>query len=197
MQPVHGVVQPLVVGAHPIHYIHLPPQLPGVGAAGELFQLGDQLHGLALGQEGRRLHHVDEQLQLRQLEFPVAQKIAVALAADGLDVHAVQTQQLQIVVQALALGGDAAALQIRDHVLQGPGVALVRFLLQILRQIQQLQLFVGHGKPSLHVIPVHHCSRYGGERKPLFGCVRLYITDLLGYNKVSYCQVREEVRRCK
>ena len=136
------------MGLDPIHDVHLPPQLPGVGAAGQPLQLADEGHALALGQERRRLHHVDEQLQLRQLEVALPQKVAEALALYRLHVHAVHPQQLQIVVEALALGADAAARQIGDHVLHGLGMLLVGLLLQVARQIQQLQLFVGHVRPS-------------------------------------------------
>ena len=69
---VHGVVECFVDGAQAVHHVHLPPQLPRAVMAGELLQFGDQLHALFLGQEGGGLHHVDEQLQLRQLELPVA-----------------------------------------------------------------------------------------------------------------------------
>ena len=181
------------MGTDPVHDVDLTAQLAGIGAAGELLQLGDKLHALALCEKGRRLYHINEQLQLRQLELPFAKKIAVGLAPDSLHIHAVQLQQLQVVIDAFALGGNTLAFQISDHILNGPGVALVCFLPQIPRQIQQLQLFIGHGAPSLRL---SHCTRYGQERKPLFTGVRLYIHVLLGYNKVL-CYRRKEVRRCK
>ena len=117
VEAVHGVVEPLVVGADAAQDVDLPPELAGVGAAGQVLQLVDELHALALGEERGRLHHVDEQLQLRELEVPLAEEIAVGLAADGLDIHAVQRQQLQVVVDALALGGDAMGCQVGQHIL--------------------------------------------------------------------------------
>ncbi len=90
-----------------------------------------------------------KQLQLRELEVPLAKKVAVGLAADGLNIQAVQGQKLQIIVNALAFGGDALGGQVGKHILQCLGVLLVRLLMQKPGEVQQLQLFVGHGAALL------------------------------------------------
>ena len=59
-----------------------------------MLQLGDELHALVPGEKGGGLDHVDEQLQLRELEVPLAKKVAVGLAADGLNIQTVQGQKL-------------------------------------------------------------------------------------------------------
>ena len=141
---VHGVVELFIIGAGAVHHIDLTAQLTGVGLTGQTLQLADQLHALARRQKRGGLHHIDEHFQLRQLEIPLAQKVAVGFRPDALNIHAVKLQEPQVVIDALALGTDAAALQIGDHVLHGFGVLLIGLLLQKTGQIQQLQLLVCH-----------------------------------------------------
>ena len=135
------------MGADPVHHVDLTAQLVGLRLAGQRLQLADQFHALGSRQKGGGLHHVDEQLQLRQLEVPLPQEVAVTLALDALDVHAVYPQQLQIIVDALSLSGDAVESQMIDHLLHGLGMLLISLPGHKTGQIQQLQLFVGHGAP--------------------------------------------------
>ena len=146
---VHGVIQGLVGGPGSAQDVHLPPQLPGHGAAGELLQLADELHALFLRQEGNCLDGVHQQLHLRQLEGPLSQVIAELPPLDGLHVHAEGLQQPQVVIDAFALGGDPVGGQIGQKLRHPRRVLLIRLLLQVFCQIQQLQLLVPHGSAFL------------------------------------------------
>ena len=137
------------MGADPVHDIDLTAQLAGIGAAGELLQLADELHALFLRQEGSCLDGVHQQLHLRQLEGSLPQVIAELPPLDGLHVHAEGLQQPQVVIDAFALGGDPVGGQIGQKLRHPRRVLLIRLLLQVFCQIQQLQLLVPHGSAFL------------------------------------------------
>ena len=73
---------------------------------------------------GGQVDRVDEELQLRQLEVPLAEKIAEVFGLHRLDIHAEQAQQLNVVVDALALGADAVGVQMGDQLLHLSGFHL-------------------------------------------------------------------------
>ena len=117
--------------------------------AGQGFELADQLPGFLLGDELGALHRVHQQLELRQLEAARGQMVAhvppVLLAED---LQAEFCKLFKVLVEGLALGVDAAGLQLRGNLLQGQGVALVRLLGEDFDKIQHFQFLVftcGHG----------------------------------------------------
>ena len=86
--------------------------------------------------EFRRLHAVDQQLELRRFECARADIVSGRLGLGLHDVQAECAQRLQIAVNTLAFGRHAALGQLRDHLRHGHRVALVRLLQQDLHQVQ-------------------------------------------------------------
>ena len=72
VETVHVVENALVHGFHPAVHIDLPLELPGLMDAGQPLQLADEHVAFPLGEEPAGLHRVHQQLQLRQLEVPLA-----------------------------------------------------------------------------------------------------------------------------
>ena len=151
MELVYIIIYALVHGLDPAADVHLPLELAGLVAARQPLQLADQGVALLPGDEAGGLHHVHQQLQLRQLKLPPAHEPARGPALPALHVQAEQPQGLQIVVDALPLRPDAPQVQFPDQLGDGDGVLLVGALEQDLIQIQQFQLLIGtlrHGSSS-------------------------------------------------
>ena len=103
-----------------------------LAAARQPRKLFDEPPCLFRGQELRRLHAVHEHLELRGLEHARRQIIPLALAdRDRFDVHAVLGERHKIVRHALALGFNAAFLELCDEVQRRHRMQLVRFEQQI------------------------------------------------------------------
>ena len=152
---VHIIKYAFIHGLDPPVHVHLPLELAGLMDAGEPLQLADEAVALPGGEEAAGLHRIHQQLQLRQLEVPLAQKPPRAPALPALDVVAHLTQFLHVGVDALALGGDVPAGQLVDHVLHGDGVLLVGLPLQQPGQHQQLAFLIcalGHCPASFHLV---------------------------------------------
>ena len=149
---VHQIVDGLVHGFDAVLDPHLTPQAFGLMHAGELFDLLDELHGLAAGDESGGLYAVHQQPQLRQLKVPLADIPAAGVApADAHHVHPEKRKSIHVVIDGLSLRGDPLGGQVFDQLRRGGGVLLVRFFLQVLPQIQQLRFLVGrfcHRDPS-------------------------------------------------
>ena len=146
---VHIIVNGFVHGFDPVLHEHLPPQQLRFIAAGQIFDLFDERERLFVGDELGGLHAVHQQFQLRQFKVAAAHIVAVAATVlHGENVYAELAQRVQIVVQTLALGGNALLVQMGDDLLDGQGVRLVGFAQQIAHHIKQFQLLVcisGHG----------------------------------------------------
>ena len=116
--------------------IDLPLQELRIIDAGKTFDLFDKGQRLFVRDEFRRLHAVDQQLELRRFECARADIVSGRLGLGLHDVQAECAQRLQIAVNTLAFGRHAALGQLRDHLRHGHRVALVRLLQQDLHQVQ-------------------------------------------------------------
>ena len=110
MDHVHRVIDRLIALLDRAVHVYGPIQLPGLLLAGESCQLAEQIGTFLSGDEVGGLHCVHQQLQLRELEQPLAYKVAVLGAFVADDVHALLLQELDVAVYALAAGLDAVGL---------------------------------------------------------------------------------------
>ena len=105
-------------------------------------QLPDELHGLALRDELAGLDAVDEELDLRQLEVPLAHVVPRGPAPAAVDVQTEVPQGLDVAVDALALGPDPGLVELADDVLRGQGMVLVALLQEHAHDVQDLGLLM-------------------------------------------------------
>ena len=104
MDLIHIVVYGFVHLLDPVRHQDLALELPGLVDAAQGFDLPDQGGGLFPGDEPGGLDAVRQELQLRQLEGPLPDKIGGVPPSLGADhVHPVLAQGLQVVVNALPL----------------------------------------------------------------------------------------------
>ena len=132
--------------------VHLTAQGLRLVAAGQLFQLGDQLVAFAQREEFTALHGVHQQLELRQLEIPAGHVVAAVLGLAVFHIQPPLPQGVYVIVKAFALGGDIMPGQVFHHLGDGGGVFLIGILQQKLPQIQAFELLVGgacHRVPPL------------------------------------------------
>ncbi len=122
---VYTIIDALVHGLYPSGHIDLPAQRPGLVSAGKGLQLGNQLVRLARGDKFARLHRVHQQLELGELKFPLADEPARRATLAALYIQPQLTQGLHVVVDALALGGNAVLLQGGDELGHRHGMVLV------------------------------------------------------------------------
>ena len=104
--------------------------------AGKTFDFFDKGQRLFVRDEFRRLHAVDQQLELRHFKRARADIIPGRARFRLHDVQPEDAQRLQIVIDALALRRNAVLGKLRDHLRHGHRVALVRLLQQDLHQAQ-------------------------------------------------------------
>ena len=139
VEAVDIIINALVRGFDAAGQQHLTVEIPRIVAADEALELFDQLAGFALGDEFGRLHRVDEQLQLRQLERAADEMIAhLPPVLLGDDVVAEGLELLEIVIERFALDGDLRALETLDDLRHGEAVGLVRLALEHVREDEQL-----------------------------------------------------------
>ena len=135
---VHIIIYALVHALDAAADIDLPLQELRVVNTRKAFDLLDERQRLLVRDEFRRLHAVDQQLELRYFKRACANVIP---GRARLRLHNVQpegAQGLQIVIDALALGRDVMSGKLRDHLRHGHRVAFIRLLQQDLHQVQQL-----------------------------------------------------------
>ena len=133
---VDVAVDLLVRGLDAVGDDHLTVQLLRLILRGEGLDLLDQLAALLLCDELGALDGVDQELQLLGLELAGHEAEEADLADLGLDdIHAEVAQGLDIAVDALALGGDAAAVKIVDDVGDRHAVFFIRPLEEELHDI--------------------------------------------------------------
>ena len=142
MDVVHVVDHALVHGLDAAADHHGAPQLQRLIPAGQGPQLLNQLGGFLLGQKLGRKHRVGQQLELRQIKRTRADGVARVLACGPDDIAAELLQTLDVPVEAFPFCRNASVLQIIQQLSGGGGMRLVRVLLQILLDDQQLDLLV-------------------------------------------------------
>ena len=135
---VHIIVYALVHALDAAADIDLPLQELRIIDARKPLDFLDERQRLFVRDEFRRLHAVDQQLELRYFKRACANVIP---GRARLRLHNVQpegAQGLQIVIDALALRRNAVSGKLRDHLRHGHRVAFIRLLQQDLHQVQQL-----------------------------------------------------------
>ena len=131
---IHALVHALDAAAH----IDLPLQELRVVNARKAFDLLDERQRLFVRDEFRRLHAVDQQLELRHFKRACADVIPGRARLRLHDVQPEGAQGLEVIINALALGRDVVSSKLRDHLRYGHRVAFIRLLQQDLHQVQQL-----------------------------------------------------------
>ena len=89
-------------------------QLLSLVFAGQVTEFPDQLVTLRLGNEAGRRNRIDEQLQLRQLEFTAGHEKSIVVTLDGYDVIAFFYQHVNVVFHRLP-GSIGAGLRKNLH----------------------------------------------------------------------------------
>ena len=162
MESIHIVVDALVHGLDPAGNKDLPLHLPGLGLAGQPFQLPDKLFALILGDELAGLHRIHQQLEFRQFKGAAAQIVPAAPAPAQFHIYPAGPQGLDIVVDALALGPDPLGFQCPDQLGHAERVILIGFSFQNILQHQELGLLAflpGHGGSSSRGLPLYFRSK--------------------------------------
>ena len=113
------VVNAFVYGLVAVGNEHLLFQPAGVVGAHKTQKLFDERAALAFGDEGGRLHGVDEQLDLRQFKFAADELVGVAAALFYFDVQTQKLQAFHVAVKGLAFRGDVVRPQVIRDLMDG------------------------------------------------------------------------------
>ena len=136
MDRIHIIVDGLIHGLDPILHIDLALKELCLMDAGQLLDLPDQRHCLLMCDEFRRLHAIHKQFQLRKLEIPLRNIVALEPAGIHMDdIQAIKAQSLNVIVNTLALGTDALGAEILHDLLDGDRMLLIRVLKQVIHDI--------------------------------------------------------------
>ena len=139
---VHIIIHALIHALDAAADIDLPLQELRIIDTGKALDFFDECQGLFVCNEFRRLHTVDQQLELRHFKCARADVIPGRFRLGLHDVHPERAQCLEIAVNALALSRYSALRQLCDHLRHGHRMTFVRLLQQDLHQVQQLQFLI-------------------------------------------------------
>lgn len=131
---VYADVYALVDGFYAAVDVQMPFQQRGVSGSNKGRQPLDQLLAFSRRDEPRRLHRVDEQLNLRGFKVPGWHMVEVLHSAFFDDIHAELHKLFNVAAERARVGGDAVFLQMGGDIRKGDRVRFVRGLPEVFEQ---------------------------------------------------------------
>lgn len=134
LDAVYADVDAFVDGFYAAVDVQMPFQQRGVSGSNKGRQPFDQLLAFSRRDEPRRLHRVDEQLNLRGFKVPGCHMVEVLHSAFFDDIHAELHKLFNVVAERARVGGDAVFLQMGGDIRKGDRVRFVRGLPEVFEQ---------------------------------------------------------------
>ena len=134
LDAVYADVDALVDGFYAAVDVQMPFQQRGVSGSNKGRQPFDQLLAFSRRDEPRRLHRVDEELDLRGFKVPGCHMVEVLHSAFFDDIHAELHKLFNVVAERARVGGDAVFLQMGGDIRNGGRVYFIRGLPEVFEQ---------------------------------------------------------------
>ena len=134
LDTVYADVDAFVDGFYAAVDVQMPFQQRGVSGSNKGRQPFDQLLAFSRRDEPRRLHRVDEQLDLRGFKVPGCHMVEVLHSAFFDYIHAELHKLFNVVAERSRVGGDAVFLQMGGDIRKGDRVRFVRGLPEVFEQ---------------------------------------------------------------
>lgn len=134
LDAVYADVDALVDSFYAAVDVQMPFQQRGVSGSDKGRQPFDQLLAFSRRDEPRRLHRVDEQLDLRGFKVPGCHMVEVLHSAFFDDIHAELHKLFNVAAERARVGGDTVFLQMGGDVRKGDCVCFVRGLPKVFEQ---------------------------------------------------------------
>ena len=134
LDAVYADVDALVDSFYAAVDVQMPFQQCGVSGSNKGRQPFDQLLAFSRRDEPRRLHRVDEQLDLRGFKVPGCHMVEVLHSAFFDDIHAELHKLFNVAAERARVGGDAVFLQLGGDIRKGDRVRFARGLPEVFEQ---------------------------------------------------------------
>ena len=131
LDAVYADVDALVDGFYAAVDVQMPFQQRGVSGSDKSRQPLDQILAFSRRDEPRRLHRIDEELNLRGFKVPGCHMVEVLHSAFLDDIHAELHKLFNVVAERARVGGGAVFLQMGGDIRKGDRVRFVRGLPEI------------------------------------------------------------------
>ena len=131
LDAVYADVDALVDSFYAAVDVQMPFQQRGVSGSNKGRQPFDQILAFPRRDEPRRLHRVDEQLDLRGFKVPGCHMVEVLHSAFFDYIHAELHKLFNVVAEGASVGGDLTLLQKRRNVCKGHRMGFIRGLPEI------------------------------------------------------------------
>ena len=134
LDAVYADVDALVDGFYAAVDVQMPFQQRGVSGSNKGRQPLDQLLAFSRRDEPRRLHRIDEELNLRGFNVPGCHMVEVLHSAFFDYIHAELHKLFNVAAERARVGGDAVFLQMGGDIRKGDRVCFVRGLPKVFEQ---------------------------------------------------------------
>ena len=134
LDAVYADVDALVDSFYAAVDVQMPFQQRGVSGSNKGRQPFDQLLAFSRRDEPRRLHRIDEELNLRGFKVPGCHMVEVLHSAFFDDIHAELHKLFNVAAERARVGGDAVFLQMGGDIRKGDRVCFVRGLPEVFEQ---------------------------------------------------------------
>ena len=134
LDTVYADVDALVDGFYAAVDVQMPFQQRGVSGSNKGRQPFDQLLAFSRRDEPRRLHRVDEELDLRGFKVPGCHMVEVLHSAFFDDIHAELHKLFNVAAERARVGGDAVLLQMGGDIRKRDRVRFVRGCTEVFEQ---------------------------------------------------------------
>ena len=134
LDAVYADVDALVDSFYAAVDVQMPFQQRGVSGSNKGRQPFDQLLAFSRRDEPRRLHRIDEELDLRGFKVPGCHMVEVLHSAFFDDIHAELHKLFNVAAERARVGGDAVFLQLGGDIRKGDRVRFVRGLPEVFEQ---------------------------------------------------------------
>ena len=134
LDAVYADVDALVDSFYAAVDVQMPFQQRGVSRSDKGRQPLDQLLAFSRRDEPRRLHRVDEELNLRGFKVPSCHMVEVLHSAFFDDIHAELHKLFNVAAERARVGGDTVFLQMGGDIRNGDRVYFIRGLPEVFEQ---------------------------------------------------------------
>lgn len=134
LDTVYADVDALVDGFYAAVDVQMPFQQRGVSGSNKGRQPFDQLLAFSRRDEPRRLHRVDEELDLRGFKVPGCHMVEVLHSAFFDDIHAELHKLFNVAAERARVGGDAVFLQMGRYISKRNRMGFIRGLPEVFEQ---------------------------------------------------------------
>ena len=134
LDTVYADVDAFVDGFYAAVDVQMPFQQRGVSGSNKGRQPFDQLLAFSRRDEPRRLHRVDEQLDLRGFKVPGCHMVEVLHSAFLDDIHAELHKLFNVIAERARVGGDAVFLQMGRYIGKRNRMGFIRGLPEVFEQ---------------------------------------------------------------